>query len=169
MVTGKLLRYWLPDLLALLAGALFVFSLAPFNFWPLAFVTPGVLYLVTRTGSVRRVMFRFYLYNLGMFGVGASWIYVSVHVYGHEIRLLKKSERGAWTIETRDRLHVLLGKEDLKARMQRFLTVIDRLQNEGKRIARIDARYINGVAVQFAKDDQINLADITQSVGEQSL
>lgn len=89
--------------------------------------------------------------------------------YGHEIRMLKKSARGAWEIETRDRLLVLLGKEDLKARMQRFLTVVERLQTEGERIERIDARYINGVAVQFAKDDQINLADITQSVGEQSL
>jgi cell division protein FtsQ len=92
-----------------------------------------------------------------------------LNVYGHEIRMLKKSERGAWSIETRDRLQVLLGKEDLKARMHRFLTVINRLQDEEKRIVRMDARYINGVAVQFAKDGQLNLADITQSVGEQSL
>ena len=89
--------------------------------------------------------------------------------YEQEIHLLKKSDRGAWVIETRGRLQVLLGKEDLKARMQRFLTVIDRLQKQERRIARIDARYINGVAVQFVEDDQIDLADITPSVGEQSL
>lgn len=76
-------RQWALDLLALAAGAIFVFSLSPFDIWPLAFLTPGLLFVVTASASVKRSLLRFYLYNLGMFGFGASWIYVSVHVYGY--------------------------------------------------------------------------------------
>jgi cell division protein FtsQ len=94
-----------------------------------------------------------------------------LNVYGHEIKVLNRSDRGSWSLETRDKLEVLLGKEDLKARMQRFLTVSARL-NESKDdrvVERMDARYVNGVAVHFSDSNQLNLADITKSVGEQSL
>ncbi|MDA0977388.1 MAG: apolipoprotein N-acyltransferase [Proteobacteria bacterium] len=79
------------DVLSLLSGILFPLALAPFDFWPLALLVPGVLLACTRTGSVRRTVGRFYLFNLGLYGAGASWIYVSVHEYGGAPALLAGS------------------------------------------------------------------------------
>jgi apolipoprotein N-acyltransferase len=71
------------DVIALLGGALFSLSLSPLGFWPLAFASPVALYAVTQEGSVRRTILRFYLYNVGLFGVGVSWIFVSINEYGN--------------------------------------------------------------------------------------
>jgi|TARA_B110000211_G_scaffold66212_1_gene76383 apolipoprotein N-acyltransferase len=71
------------DVIALLGGALFSLSLSPLDFWPLAFLSPIALYAVTRGGSVRRTILRFYLYNVGLFGVGVSWIFVPINEYGN--------------------------------------------------------------------------------------
>lgn len=89
--------------------------------------------------------------------------------HGHDIRLLRVSDRGAWSLETGAGIELLLGKEDLVARMQRFLTVASRLEEQGdvRTIERMDARYVNGVAVHFENNNQI--ADVNQRVGERSL
>ncbi len=94
----------------------------------------------------------------------------------HEMNVLSLTERGSWSIETEAGIQVLLGKEDLKARTQRFLTVATRLQAEDSAavIKRMDARYINGVAVDFAEDTRVELAELNNteannSVGERSL
>lgn len=73
---------WYFDVAALIAGALFPFSLSPFGLWPLALVAPVALFWSARSGSTRRTVLRFYLFNLGMFAVGVSWIFVSIHNYG---------------------------------------------------------------------------------------
>ena len=91
--------------------------------------------------------------------------------YGLEIEVLTVTKRGGWSLETEDGVEVLLGKEDLKARMQRFLTVSNRLAELGNSMSvkRMDARYVNGVAVHFEKNNQIKLAEFNESVGERSL
>jgi cell division protein FtsQ len=91
--------------------------------------------------------------------------------HGHEIKTLTVTERGSWSLETESGVQVLLGKEDLKARMRRFLTVSVRLAERGdaRFVERMDARYINGVAVHFEKNNQIKLAEFNKSVGERSL
>ena len=55
--------------------------------------------------------------------------------------------------------------------MRRFLTVSVRLAERGDAmfVERMDARYINGVAVHFEKNNQIKLAEFNKSVGERSL
>ncbi len=70
------------DLAALAAGALLPLSLSPFDWWPLALISPLALFFAVSRATVSRSVIRFYLYNLGMFGVGVSWIFVSVHQYG---------------------------------------------------------------------------------------
>lgn len=72
----------------MLAGVLFTFSLSPFDVWPLALVVPGLVYLLLRDASVGSTMLRLYLFNVGLFAAGASWIYVSIHVYGNASPLL---------------------------------------------------------------------------------
>ena len=86
---------------------------------------------------------------------------------GLEIKRLNRSARSAWTIETRNRMTIILGKEDLRARMDRFLEVHDAIARAGdeqqqKRIARMDARYVNGVAVHF--EDETNLVSQVSQV-----
>jgi apolipoprotein N-acyltransferase len=66
----------------LLAGALLPLSLAPFDWWWFA-PLPLLAYLWLSQGiSCQRRYWRSFLFGLGCYGTGASWIYVSVHVYG---------------------------------------------------------------------------------------
>ena len=97
-------------------------------------------------GSESEVMGRFQ--ELG--GILAS--------HGVEIRNLRRTDLGSWTIETRNRITIILGKEDLKPRIERFLAVNNLLKKsrDGKRVKRMDARYVSGVAVLF--EDQLNLS-----------
>lgn len=81
-------RLVVADCAALLAGCLIPLSLAPFEYWVLAIVSVSVFFLSVSRGSVYRTAFRFYLYNLGMFLVGVSWIYVSINEYGGASPLL---------------------------------------------------------------------------------
>ena len=71
------------DMLAFFGGTLFPLSLSPIGLWPLAIASPIALYAACQEGSVRRVVLRFYLYNLGLFGVGVSWIFVSINEFGN--------------------------------------------------------------------------------------
>jgi apolipoprotein N-acyltransferase len=72
---------WL-DAGACLAGCLLPLSLAPFDLITSAFVSLSLLFLTTLHCSARRAAVRYYLYALGMYGVGTSWIYVSIHEFG---------------------------------------------------------------------------------------
>ena len=91
-------RKCLYDLGALVAGGLFPFSLSPFNFWPLALAVPVALFVIARQGGIWRTVLRFYLFNLGMFAVGVSWIFVSIHTYGGASILLAASLVAAFVI-----------------------------------------------------------------------
>lgn len=71
------------DLLALFAGALTPLAFAPFGLFPLALLGPAVLFLLWRGTTARRAAWRGFLYGFGLFGVGVSWVYVSLHTYGH--------------------------------------------------------------------------------------
>ena len=91
--------------------------------------------------------------------------------YGEGIKVLTVTDRGAWSLETKNGVEVLLGKEDLKARMRRFLSVSVRLAERGDAmfVERMDARYMNGVAVRFEKDNQFKFTEFNKSAGERSL
>lgn len=75
-----LLSRWL---LPLIAGALFVPALAPYDLWPLAPLSAGLLYWQLLRQSPGKAFLTGWLYGAGFFGVGASWVYVSIHVYGN--------------------------------------------------------------------------------------
>ncbi|MDE0190928.1 MAG: apolipoprotein N-acyltransferase [Gammaproteobacteria bacterium] len=75
-------RYALP-LAALAAGGVLPLALAPFGVWPLLLVSVGTLFwILRRTETGKGAFWRGWLYGVGKYGVGASWVYVSIHVYG---------------------------------------------------------------------------------------
>lgn len=69
-------------LLALLAGAVFPFALAPYGIIPLAIISPAVLYALLWQSSTRHAFFLGEAYGIGLWCVGAFWLYTSIHVYG---------------------------------------------------------------------------------------
>lgn len=70
------------DVLAVLAGAALVLAFAPVGFTPLAVISPAILFYCWQGLSPRRALLRGWLYGLGLFGVGASWVFVSFYSYG---------------------------------------------------------------------------------------
>ena len=71
-------------LVALAAGGLLPLALAPFDFWPLMLVASAALYWLLATDDSRlRTFCHGWLFGVGKYGVGASWIYVSIHVHGN--------------------------------------------------------------------------------------
>jgi len=68
---------------ALAAGAAHALSFAPFNLPWLQLLALAVLFgLTTRVGGWRAAALLGFAFGLGWFGVGVSWVYVSMHVYG---------------------------------------------------------------------------------------
>lgn len=70
-------------LLAPLAGAGITLSLAPYNIWPAGIFSCIALLHLLSTCSPKQALLRGWLFGLGMFGTGVSWVYVSIHVHGH--------------------------------------------------------------------------------------
>ena len=59
-------------------------------------------------------------------------------------------DRGSWFLTTQDGIEVLLGRDDVVDKMQRFLTVDQLMLSERReQIARVDLRYSNGMAVAW--------------------
>ncbi|MCW9057629.1 MAG: apolipoprotein N-acyltransferase [Gammaproteobacteria bacterium] len=68
---------------ALLAGALLPLAYAPFGFYPLAWLSLAAFFLLLQDLPARRALLRGWCYGIGLFGVGVSWVYVSIHYYGN--------------------------------------------------------------------------------------
>lgn len=74
---------WRGDLLALIAGVLLPLAYAPYDLYPVAITSLAILFLLMLDVSVRRAMWRGLLFGVGMFGVGVSWVFISMYHYGH--------------------------------------------------------------------------------------
>ncbi|RAR62071.1 apolipoprotein N-acyltransferase [Onishia taeanensis] len=70
-------------LIALIAGGLTTLSAAPFALWWLAPVAIGLMYLGIHALSPGQAALKGWCYGLGLFGSGASWVYISIHDYGY--------------------------------------------------------------------------------------
>ncbi|QEQ96030.1 cell division protein FtsQ/DivIB [Neptunomonas concharum] len=71
---------------------------------------------------------------------------------GASVRMsgLTMEARGAWILQMGNGIEVVVGREQLKDRLQRFLHVYQKeLASAADRIERIDIRYTNGVAVKW--------------------
>jgi apolipoprotein N-acyltransferase len=68
---------------ALALGALTVLGFAPFGWWPIPIFTLALLILLWRGCARARAAFALgFAFGLGFFVAGASWIYISLNVYG---------------------------------------------------------------------------------------
>jgi cell division protein FtsQ len=70
---------------------------------------------------------------------------------GQEIEVLSLDDRGSWQFTNAAGVKVLLGKEHIAERIQRYLQVIDDggLESRMDNVMRIDTRYANGVSVSW--------------------
>jgi apolipoprotein N-acyltransferase len=80
---GQRLPTLLVLLMAPLAGALVTLSLAPFSIWPAGIASLVLLSYLLCACDTRAALWRGWLFGLGMFGSGASWVWVSIHVHGY--------------------------------------------------------------------------------------
>jgi apolipoprotein N-acyltransferase len=73
------------DILSFITGALTVTGFAPFYLYPVPFLSIAILFLIWCTGNISplRAAWRGYLFAMGMFGFGVSWVYVSIHNFGN--------------------------------------------------------------------------------------
>lgn len=75
---------FLAVIMALVAGAIFSFSLAPYGIWPLALISPAILYaLLISPITNKRAFLLGQAYGVGYWCVGAFWLYNSIHTYGN--------------------------------------------------------------------------------------
>lgn len=73
----------LVPLAAVVAGAVLPLALAPFDLVPLMLVSAGALFWILRhTATWGGAFWLGWWFGVGKYGVGASWIYVSIHVFG---------------------------------------------------------------------------------------
>nr|WP_300313570.1 apolipoprotein N-acyltransferase [Halomonas sp.] len=68
---------------AIIAGGLTTLASAPFSHWWLAPVAAALMYAGLSRQNGRQAFLRGWMYGLGLFGTGASWVYVSIHEYGY--------------------------------------------------------------------------------------
>ena len=72
-----------PMMVSMLAGVMFNFSLAPYRLWLLAILSPMLLYiLLVDEDRPKRGFWIGQAYGFGLWAMGASWLYTSIHDYG---------------------------------------------------------------------------------------
>ena len=76
---------------------------------------------------------------------------------GRSIEILTLNERGEWEFQDYSGIRVLLGKENIRQRLDRSIAVMQEVtnRNNGQRIARVDARYNNGVAIGWLQNMEL--------------
>ncbi len=77
------LPWRLRRLLSIGSGALLPLSMAPLDIWPLALTCPALFAWLLFRQRRREVLRLSFAFGLGLFGVGASWVYVSIHDFGN--------------------------------------------------------------------------------------
>jgi apolipoprotein N-acyltransferase len=80
----KILNRLPPTLWVFIAGALLPLAFAPLHWVWLAVISPALLlHFWLKTHSPRHAAWLGFWFGMGCFGVGTSWIYISIHTYGN--------------------------------------------------------------------------------------
>lgn len=67
----------------LVAGAIQTLVYAPFSYWPLGLISAGVAFFLLHNARKKESLILGWLYGFGIFGTGASWVYISINTYGN--------------------------------------------------------------------------------------
>ena len=78
IVTHRLKR----PIAAAFIGALTTLAFAPYDFWPLAILSPLLLLLLFQNQSRKQAGWLGFCWGLGQFGTGISWVHVSIDSFG---------------------------------------------------------------------------------------
>jgi apolipoprotein N-acyltransferase len=81
ILAGSALSWW-QYLLVIIAGVAVTSSFAPFDLWPLSIAGLWIFAMAIRGRSAFTILGLGTLFGLGLFGSGASWVYVSIFTYG---------------------------------------------------------------------------------------
>ncbi|MDQ7015277.1 MAG: apolipoprotein N-acyltransferase [Gammaproteobacteria bacterium] len=73
------------DLLALLLGALLTLAFAPFEVRLLAVLIPALMLWLWLPLKPKQAAWRGWLFGVGLFGTGVSWVYHSLHLFGDAV------------------------------------------------------------------------------------
>jgi apolipoprotein N-acyltransferase len=76
------------EIIALIAGALLPFSFAPFYWFPLSILAVALLIATWLNVGRKRAFLRGFLFGLSSFGIGVSWVFISIHRFGQASPLL---------------------------------------------------------------------------------
>ncbi|WP_415911853.1 cell division protein FtsQ/DivIB [Neptuniibacter sp. QD37_11] len=100
--------------------------------------------------DTERVMSQFHDFNQMLKPMGLSVVALDLEA------------RGAWTMELDNQIKVVVGREAINARLQRFLTLYkQRLAAQAADIETIDIRYTHGVAVKWREKPESEMQDKT--------
>jgi apolipoprotein N-acyltransferase len=80
---NKRLAWMVPASLALGSGALMVLSFAPFGLWPAAIIALALFFHSLQGCSPRAALGLGWLFGVGLFGFGISWIRISLNQFGN--------------------------------------------------------------------------------------
>lgn len=74
-------------LIAFFSGCLLPLAFAPVNFYPLAVFLPSILFFLfyralINNAAANQIVKTGFLFGLGLFGTGVSWVYVAIHDFG---------------------------------------------------------------------------------------
>ena len=69
-------------LVAAFVGALTTFAFTPFQYWPIAILSPAILFLLLQNQSTRRALLIGFCWGVGQFATGISWVHVSISNFG---------------------------------------------------------------------------------------
>jgi len=70
-------------IIAFVTGAALPMAFAPLSLFPLALIIPTILFWQWLNATPKEAARQGFAFGLGMFGVGISWVYVAIHVFGH--------------------------------------------------------------------------------------
>ena len=81
-IANTSLKPWQAHALLLLSGGLLPLAFAPLALWPLAILCLIPLFALWQQASPKQAFGYGLAFGLGQFGVGVSWVYVAIHVFG---------------------------------------------------------------------------------------
>jgi apolipoprotein N-acyltransferase len=76
------MKFLLKDLAAALLGVMLTFAFAPYEIFPLAILSIVFLLALWLNVSPKRAFWLGFLFGIGLFGAGVSWVFISIHQIG---------------------------------------------------------------------------------------